>query len=332
MNHVISLFLGILLDQIVGDPHALPHPVRLIGWLISFLETLLLRNGTAGLNRDYESERRRGIFLWFTVMLSTAFVTGAVVMTAYKAGRVIGILVEAILTSYVLAARSLCRESMAVSQELRRGDLIGARRALSMIVGRDTNDLSEENVIKAAVETVAENTSDGVIAPLLYTALGGPVLGMMYKAVNTMDSMIGYHNEKYEYFGSFAARADDLFNFFPSRTSAVCMIAGCAVLGVFSGKYDFKNACRVWKRDRRNHKSPNSAQTESVCAGALGLELGGTHLYQGIPVEKPKIGDENRKPDVQDIRRANILMFMTEAVVSVVICLIGILCFLIFRP
>ena len=296
--HTISLVLGAILDLLIGDPHSMPHPVRAIGSLILFLEKILLGAKQKAEDRDPEKEKRRGALLWLIVVL--------------------GVLVETVLTCYILAAGSLYRESMAVCRELQRGDLNAARGALSMIVGRDTACLSEEEVIKATVETVAENTSDGVTAPFLYTAVGGPVLGMAYKAVNTMDSMLGYHNDRYEYFGRTAAVMDDVFNFLPSRLSALLMIAGSAVLGLFCDAYNGRRAFRIWARDRHNHTSPNSAQTESVCAGALGLKLGGTHLYRGVPVEKPTIGEETRKPDISDIPRANRLMFMTEAAAAAV--------------
>nr|MCR5619933.1 adenosylcobinamide-phosphate synthase CbiB [Lachnospiraceae bacterium] len=230
----------------------------------------------------------------------------------YMINRYLGLAIESVLTCYILAARSLCRESMAVSKELDKGDIPGARYKLSMIVGRDTAELSEEEIVKAAVETVSENTSDGVIAPLIFTAIGGPVLGFLYKAVNTMDSMLGYKNERFKDFGFFSAKADDVFNFLPSRISALFMVAGTFVIGIFSKGYDAKSAARIWKRDRLNHKSPNSAQTESVCAGALGLKLGGPHLYGGVMVDKPFIGDEIRHAEITDIRRSNNLMFMTE--------------------
>ena len=188
---------------------------------------------------------------------------------------------------------------------------------MSMIVGRDTEALGQEEIIKAAVETVAENTSDGVIAPLLYTALGGPVLGFGYKAVNTMDSMLGYHNERYESFGKRAARMDDAFNFVPARVSAVLMILSAWMLGLFSKAFNGKEAYRIWKRDRRKHLSPNAAQTESACAGALGIRLGGAHLYGGVLVEKPAIGDARRKPVTEDIARAVRLMYLSECLAAI---------------
>ena len=320
--HITALICGILLDQIVGDPYFMPHPIRDIGTLIMFLEKKLLGETKGVKDRNPAAEKRRGILLWFIVILTTVFFSTLIVIGSYMINNYLGIVVESILTCYILAARSLCKESMAVSKELAKGDIPGARYKLSMIVGRDTAELSEEEIVKAAVETVSENTSDGVIAPLIYTAIGGPILGFLYKAVNTMDSMLGYKNDRYKDFGFFAAKADDVFNFLPSRISALFMIAGAFVLRLFSKSYDPKGAAKIWKRDRLNHKSPNSAQTESVCAGALGLKLGGPHLYGGVMVDKPFIGDEIRNAEIPDVRRSNNLMFMTEALSAAVLFLI----------
>jgi adenosylcobinamide-phosphate synthase len=311
--------MGTLLDLIIGDPHDFPHPIRAIGNLIAWLEKRLLGDVSGKSDRNPSLEKTRGTLLWSLVVIVTVALTAAVTIGAYAIHPYIGILVEAILTCYILAAKSLYKESMAVTKELDKGDLDKARYALSMIVGRDTAPLDSEEVAKAAVETVAENTSDGVIAPLIYSALGGPILGMLYKAVNTMDSMIGYKNEKYENFGRFAAKADDFFNFIPARLSAIFMMVGTFILSLFDKTYSPRAAVRIWRRDRLNHKSPNSAQTESVCAGALGLLLGGDHLYKGVMVHKPTIGDETRKTEPADIRRVNSLMFATEAVAFVII-------------
>ncbi|MBP5555185.1 MAG: cobalamin biosynthesis protein CobD [Lachnospiraceae bacterium] len=320
--HMIALICGILLDQIVGDPYFMPHPIRAIGKLIMVLEKKLLGETKGVEDRNPSEEKRRGILLWFIVILTTVFLTALIVIGSYMINKYVGIVVETILTCYILAARSLCKESMAVSKELDKGDIPGARYKLSMIVGRDTAELNEEEIVKAAVETVSENTSDGVIAPLIYTAIGGPILGFLYKAVNTMDSMLGYKNDRFKDFGFFAAKADDVFNYLPSRISALLMIAGAYVLRIFSRSYDPKGASKIWKRDRLNHKSPNSAQTESVCAGALGLKLGGPHLYGGVMVDKPFIGDEKRNAEVKDVSRSNNLMFMTEAIAVIIIILI----------
>ncbi|MCR5404149.1 MAG: adenosylcobinamide-phosphate synthase CbiB [Butyrivibrio sp.] len=320
--HSIRLALGIVLDQIVGDPHFMPHPVKAIGNLISFLEKRLLGPACSSDSRDLGKEKRRGVLLWFIVMITVIAVTFAVLYVTHSINRYVGIIAEAILTCYILAARSLCRESMAVYRDLKKGDANAARKSLAMIVGRDTDCLDEEEIAKAAVETVAENTSDGVIAPLLYTAAFGPVFGMAYKAVNTMDSMIGYCNDRYGHFGWFAARADDVFNYIPSRLSAIFMIVSAFLLGLFSREYSGLRALEIWRRDRLNHKSPNSAQSESVCAGALGLKLGGTHLYKGVAVEKPTIGDEIKRAEPGDIKRAIRLMFMTEAVAAAIVFVI----------
>ena len=242
--------------------------------------------------------------------------TGGVSLTLLRAARFLfgpggEFLCGAVMCYYLLAARSLRDESMKVCDSLRKGDIQEARRNVSMIVGRDTAGLDGEGIAKAAVETVAENTSDGVIAPLFYLFLGGPVLGWMYKAVNTMDSMVGYRNEKYLYFGRAAARLDDLANLIPARLSALLMIGASFLLGM-----DGKGAARIWLRDRRNHKSPNSAQTEAVCAGALGVRLAGPAWYFGRRFEKPFIGDEKRKVEWEDIKRANRLMYGTAVMMA----------------
>ena len=223
-------------------------------------------------------------------------------------------LVVAIWMSYqMLAACSLRRESMKVCKALEAGDVEQARTAVSMIVGRDTASLTEEGIAKAAVETVAENTSDGVIAPLFYMFLFGPVGAWVYKAINTMDSMLGYKNDKYRYFGTCAARVDDVVNFIPARLSAWLMVGAAGILGM-----DMAGAARIHLRDRRNHASPNSAQTESACAGALGLQLAGNAYYFGKLYEKPTIGDAKRQIEPKDIRRANRLMYGTAVLMVIV--------------
>ncbi|MCR4705593.1 MAG: adenosylcobinamide-phosphate synthase CbiB [Lachnospiraceae bacterium] len=304
--HMIALSIGYLADLVIGDPHGMPHPIRLIGRLIGALERLLHKSC------DPKKELLAGSILWILITVMTVIITGVIFASAYICDIRLGVAVEAILTFTILAAGSLCRETMKVHDAL--PDLADARKALSMIVGRDTNVLDEAGIIRAAVETVAENTSDGVLAPLLYTAIGGPVLGMLYKAVNTMDSMLGYHNERYEYFGRCAARADDVFNFIPARLSALFMIASAWVLRIFTKEYDAACAYRIWRRDRMKHKSPNSAQTESVCAGALAVRLGGNATYGGIPVKKPTIGDPVKEIERSDICRAIRLMFATEGI------------------
>lgn len=311
MAHMAAFFGGYLLDLLFGDPHSIPHPIRLIGTLVETLEHWL--------NRDTEQEQQRvqrnpvrellrGVLLVLLVLGSTVTAVFAVLFLANHVHPMLGIFVEMVMTWQILAAKCLKTESMEVYRCLKEKDLEAARYAVSMIVGRDTRCLDEAGVAKAAIETVAENTSDGVIAPMLYTALGGPVLGFFYKAVNTMDSMVGYKNEKYLYLGRAAAKLDDAVNYIPARISAFLMIAAAFLAGRdFSGK----RALHIWRRDNRRHASPNSAQTESVCAGALGIRLAGDASYFGKIVKKPYIGDALRPVEAEDIRRANRLMYLT---------------------
>lgn len=299
--HIIAFMLGFFLDLQLGDPHWLWHPVRLIGKLIEKLEKKYNRPGTRG-------NFLRGIFTVIIVCFFSTVAAFVLTFTAYKINFYAGIAVEAVLTYYVLAAKCLKKESMKVYMALKHGTLENARKAVSMIVGRDTENLTEEEVCRAAVETVAENTSDGVIAPLLFAAIFGPAGGFFYKAVNTMDSMIGYKNSRYEAFGKAAAKLDDFVNFLPARLSAFLMIFSCRILGK---DFSEKNALKIFRRDRYNHASPNSAQTESVCAGALGVRLAGPASYEGIIEEKPYIGDSLREIQVEDIKRVNRLMYTT---------------------
>lgn len=311
--HILAFFGGFLLDLLLGDPQGFPHPIRLIGGMIARLESALL--GDRDLN-DRE-KLRRGVVLAVLAPAASVLVTGAILILTWKLHTVLGILAETVMTWQILAVRCLETESMKVYQCLKRDDLPAARKAVSMIVGRDTECLDADGVARAAIETVAENTSDGVIAPMLYTALGGPVLGFFYKTVNTMDSMVGYKNDRYLYFGRAAARFDDAVNYLPARISALLMILAAFLGGrQFSGKRAFS----IWRRDNRKHASPNSAQTESVCAGALGIRLAGDARYFGKIVKKPYIGDPLRPVEAEDIRRANRLMYGT-AWLSEGICL-----------
>ena len=263
-------------------------------------------------NKDSYSpkkKRRLGGFLVLIVLLIFSGAAAGLTILFYRLSIILGIIFEMIVSYQCIAAKSLYKESMAVSKALNSDDLSKARQRLKMIVGRDTERLERDGIIRAAVETVAENTSDGVIAPLLFLFIGGPTLGIIYKAVNTMDSMIGYKNERFIDFGRCAARLDDVFNFIPARLSALIMILS----SFFGGKsYDGKNAYRIWKRDRRNHSSPNSAQCESAAAGALSIRLGGPSYYFGKLCEKPFIGDDGRPVENTDIGLTNRLMFISE--------------------
>ncbi len=331
LEHLLGFALGVVLDRIIGDPHNFPHPIRLIGSLIGWMDKKLNKSATKAegdeVTTEPETSHGKEIFLggvtWLVVVAVTVLVTSLVLLGAYRINRWLGVAVEAILTCYILAAKSLADESMKVyrvMEEAPGGSLVEARKALSMIVGRDTENLDEAAITRAVVETIAENTSDGIIAPLIYTFLGGPILGFAYKAVNTMDSMLGYHSDRYEYFGKVAAKMDDVWNYIPARLSALMMVVAAFVGGRnFSGKRAFA----VFKRDRYNHKSPNSAQTESVCAGALGLRLGGDSSYFGKMVHKPYIGDDTRPIEKADIKSAARLMFLTEYLWVAVLLVIG---------
>ena len=316
--HIIAFFTGFILDLIFGDPHFMPHPIRLIGALIGALEK---RWNT----EEKTKSLRRGRLLVITVFVITGVVTAVILITCYKLNSYLGLAIESIMTYQILSIKDLRVESMRVYKALKADDLLGARQAVSMIVGRDVDSLDVEGIAKAAIETVAENTSDGCIAPMIYTALGGPILGFLYKTVNTMDSMVGYKNYRYINFGRCAARFDDVVNYIPSRISAYLMIAA----SFLSGKsYDGKNAYKIYKRDCHKHASPNSAQTGSVCAGALGIRLAGDASYFGKLVEKPYIGDATKEVSYEDIRRANHLLYMTAFIceVALILLMVGIIC------
>ncbi len=305
MNFIIPaipMIIGFLLDALIGDPYRLPHPIRLIGRLIGTLEKFIrahFRNLMAG-----------GVFLALTVLVLSAGIPFLLLFFCYRINVWLGVAAESVMCFYMLAARSLYNESMKVYHA---PDTETARKAVSMIVGRDTAVLDRDGIIRAAVETVAENTSDGVTAPIIYMALSGAVGGFFYKAANTMDSMIGYKNEKYEKLGKFAARLDDVLNFIPSRLTALVMIMSAFLAG-FNGR----SAWKIWRRDRRKHASPNSAQTESVCAGALGVRLAGDAWYFGELHRKPYIGDDLRPIENEDIHRANRLMYVTSVITLIV--------------
>lgn len=298
-----ALIVGFLLDLIVGDPHFLYHPVRLVGNWISILEKVLRKL----FPKTENGEKTAGVFLVFFVCLVTAAVPFTVLFFLYRYSPVFGFAAESIFCYWLFAVKSLKTESMKVYKELKKGDLERSRYAVSMIVGRDTAVLDEIGVTKAAVETVAENTSDGIIAPLLFMTIGGGVLGWFYKAVNTMDSMVGYKNDRYLFFGRCAAKFDDVMNYIPARISAYLMILASAFL-----RMDAKNAWKIYKRDRYNHASPNSAQTEAVTAGALRIQLAGDAWYFGTLHKKPFIGDAIRPVEIEDIRRANRLLYGTS--------------------
>ncbi|WP_297198226.1 adenosylcobinamide-phosphate synthase CbiB [uncultured Flavonifractor sp.] len=310
-SHLLALLIGFCLDLLLGDPHWAPHPVRAIGALIAGLERMLRRL----FPKSHGGELAGGVVL---VLLTLLIPTGLTVLLLWGCWLVspwLALGVESVLCYQLLATKSLAAESKKVYDALKAGDLKGARYAVSMIVGRDTQRLDEAGVTRAAVETVAENASDGVIAPLIFMAIGGAPLGMFYKAANTMDSMVGYKNDKYLYFGRAAAKWDDVLNFIPARVAGVLMCLGSTAAG-----YDGKNAWRVFKRDRKKHKSPNSAHTEAACAGALQLRLAGPSDYFGKRVEKPYIGDDQRPIEPLDILRSGRILYATAFFALLLFC------------
>ena len=297
---LLSVLAGFLIDCILGDPAWLLHPVVLIGKLISLSEKVL-RKLFAKTDRG---AFRAGLLMAVLVPILSASVCFGILFGLYLLSPWAYFAMSSIMCWQCFAARCLAKEANKVTKALETEGLEAGRKQIAMLVGRDTQTLSEEQVLKATVETVAENASDGVIAPMLFMVLFGAVGGFFYKAVNTMDSMVGYKNDRYLYFGRAAAKLDDAMNFLPSRMSALAMIAVAPLV-----KLDGKNAFRIWKRDRRKHASPNSAQTESVAAGALHVELAGPASYFGKLVEKPAIGDDDRPIERADVKRTNRLMY-----------------------
>ena len=310
---ILALWTGFLIDLIFGDPVYAFHPIRLIGNLIGKSEKAIRK----ALPNNEKSELVGGFILWIWVAAVSFFVPFILLKCLYRVNFWLGFILESIFFWQIIAAKSLKTESMKVYKAFEEGDTEKARKAVSMIVGRDTASLTAEGITKAAVETVAENTSDGVTAPLIFAALFGASGGFLYKAVNTMDSMVGYKNDKYLYFGRFAAKCDDVFNFIPARITAYFMIISSFILGL-----DGKNAFKIFLRDRFNHASPNSAQTEAVCAGALDVMLAGDAYYFGKLYKKKTIGDNIRKIEPKDIKNANNLMYMTSVLILIVLSIL----------
>ncbi len=297
-------------DLLLGDPRRLPHPVVGIGRLINRLEALLY----------HRIHRRRlgGLLLAVLTLLVTGLLAGCALALAQRLHPLLGLVAAGWLAWTCLAVRELHRQSATVVARLLSGDLAGARQALAMIVGRDTADLDEQGILRACIETVAENSCDGMVAPLFYLGLGGPLAGILFKAASTMDSMVGYKNERYREFGTVAARLDDLLNWLPARLTAVLMVIGCVPLGLSAG-----NAWRIARRDARRHASPNAGWPEAAAAGALGIQLGGPARYFGQWQEKPTFGEAGRLLTVADYQRMIRLMYATALLALGVACGIG---------
>lgn len=305
MEILICVLIGYVLDLIIGDPMGWPHPVCLIGKLISFVEKHMEEIAP----HNNRVRIRAGFFLTAIVVSVTFIASFVIVYCAYKLNLYFGIALEAFFCYQIFAIKSLKKESMKVYYEIEKGDLDGAREKLSWIVGRDTENLDFKQIIKAVVETVAENTSDGVIAPMIFMIIGGAPFGFLYKAVNTLDSMVGYKNEKYLHLGRCSAILDDILNYIPARITGFLFVISSFFLGL-----DYKNSWKILKRDRRNHASPNSAYPESACAGALGVELAGDSYYFGKLYKKKTIGDKLREIEKEDIINTNNLMYLSSLI------------------
>ena len=308
---IAALIAGFILDLLLGDPEWLYHPVRLIGGLISRLEKHLRAKGG--------NLRRSAVILTVTTVLVTMAVTAGILFLLHLLGRIPLFIGMALLDWMGIAVTCMAKEARDVSKALEKG-LPEARKQVARIVGRDTQNLSGEEIIKATVETVAENTTDGVISPLFWALLGGPVLLWGFKAANTLDSMVGYMDEKYRDIGWSSAKLDDVMNYIPARLTALLMILAAFLTGM-----DGRNAFGIVRRDHTNHKSPNCAWSEAAAAGAMHIQLGGTHEYFGKPVEKPTIGDADRPAEREDISRANRLLYVTSGLMMLIIAAAGIL-------
>ena len=308
------LISAYVLDLIFGDPYSFPHPVKFIGNMIARLEKFFFAT--------LINKLLSGLITFLIVVVTTYCATVLLIHFSYSLNSYLGSAVEILLTYTVLSAKCLEVEAVKVQRELKAKDLENSRKSLSYIVGRDTKELDFEQIIKAVIETVAENTVDGVISPIFYLCLGGVPLAMAFKAISTLDSMIGYRNEKYEEFGKVSARADDVANFIPARLSIIFF-----TISAFLLRLDYKNAFLICMRDRKNHLSPNCAYSESLTAGALGIQLGGSHYYGGRLVEKQKIGDDLKKADVDDITKTVNMLRIVTFLCILVVCIINILIF-----
>ncbi|MEQ8199631.1 MAG: adenosylcobinamide-phosphate synthase CbiB [Clostridiaceae bacterium] len=299
---MMNLVFSFMLDAVIGDPYSFPHPVKYIGKYISNFEYRV-----RGIKPDKKQLKHLyGPLLWFTAVIMAYVITDMVLKLSAMVSIYLYHIVNIVLLWTTIAPKCLSKEGAKIYKPLKEGNLELARERVSYLVSRDTKDMDRDDICRAAIETILENTSDGVIAPMFFAAVGGAPLAMAYKAVNTLDSMVGYKNEKYMDFGFFSAKADDLFNLVPARLSGILIIISSFILG-----YDYKGAARIFLRDRKNHKSPNSAHPEAAGAGALGIRLGGPTSYFGKISEKPYIGDKKRDTEPEDILKSIKLLYVS---------------------
>lgn len=301
--NILSIYIGYIADLIFGDPYSFPHPVIYIGKLIKLVESNIRK-----VCKSDKALKIGGFVLWFITVGLTYLITYLIVrLSSFNV--VVFIIVNSFIIYTTLATKCLKDEAVKIYKLLKSKDIEKSRMQVSYIVGRDTANLNESEIIRATIETVAENTVDGIISPMLYAFIGGAPLAMAYKAINTLDSMVGYKNDKYINLGFASAKIDDIANYIPARISVLLMTIGSLILS-----YDYKNCFKIAIRDRKNHKSPNCPYSEGAVAGALGIQLGGTNIYFGKSVYKPTIGDKLREVEIDDIARANKIMYASSAI------------------
>lgn len=312
--NILSIYIGYIIDLIIGDPYSFPHPVIYIGKLIKIVE-----NNIRKIFKDEKHLKLAGFILWFITVGLTYLITYLIIRIS-KFSMITFFIVNSFIIYTTLATKCLKDEAVKIYNILKSGDIKESRKQLSYIVGRDTSNLNEAEIIRATVETVAENTVDGIISPMFYAFIGGAPLAMAYKAVNTLDSMVGYKNEKYINLGFASAKIDDIANYIPARICVIFMTLASFVL-----RFDYKRCFKIAIRDRKNHKSPNCAYSEGAVAGALGIQLGGTNIYFGKPVYKPTIGDKDREIEIEDIKKTNKIMYISSILSLIIFTIIFLL-------
>ena len=309
--NILSIYIGYIIDLIIGDPYSFPHPVIYIGKLIKCLE-----NNIRKVFKKEKYLKFAGFILWF-ITVGLTYVLTYLIIKLSKFNSITFLIVNSFIIYTTLATKCLKDEAIKIYNILKSGDIYESRKQLSYIVGRDTNSLNEAEIIRATVETVAENTVDGIISPMFYAFIGGAPLAMAYKAINTLDSMVGYKNDKYINLGFASAKIDDIANYIPARVCIIFMTIASLIL-----RFNYKNCFKISIRDRKNHKSPNCAYPEGAVAGALGIQLGGTNIYFGKPVYKPTIGDKYREIEIEDIKKTNKIMYLSSILSLIIFTLI----------
>lgn len=309
--NILSIYIGYIIDLIIGDPYSFPHPVIYIGKLIKCLE-----NNIRKVFKKEKYLKFAGFILWF-ITVGTTYLLTYLIIKLSKFNSITFLIVNSFIIYTTLATKCLKDEAIKIYNILKSGDIYESRKQLSYIVGRDTNSLNEAEIIRATVETVAENTVDGIISPMFYAFIGGAPLAMAYKAINTLDSMVGYKNDKYINLGFASAKIDDIANYIPARVCIIFMTIASLIL-----RFNYKNCFKISIRDRKNHKSPNCAYPEGAVAGALGIQLGGTNIYFGKPVYKPTIGDKYREIEIEDIKKTNKIMYLSSILSLIIFTLI----------